>query len=258
MQFFKYHGAGNDFVVVDNRKQAYNFNNPELIRKLTHRRFGVGADGVISLENDENTDFRMLYYNADGYEGSMCGNGGRCIVAFAKYLGIIDKKTTFNACDGLHHAEIDDTGIVNLKMIDVGNIEKRSPTDFVLDTGSPHYVRFVKDLGELDIEKEGKIIRHSDEFDKEGINVNFVQIKDNNNLDLETFERGVEAITYACGTGAVATAICFSILNNKIDAQKINLQTQGGLLSVSFSKKENRFENVWLSGPAKLVFEGTF
>lgn len=261
MKFYKYHGAGNDFIMIDNREMKFDYNQPKLIQQLCHRRFGIGADGIIALENDEASDFRMLYFNADGYEGSMCGNGGRCIVAFAKQLEIISNKTKFNACDGLHFAEIDEQGLVDLKMIDIDNVEQRTATDFVLDTGSPHYVQIVKSLVNFDVEKEGKAIRHSDEFNEAGINVNFVSIKEakTNSLILETFERGVEAVTYACGTGATAAAICYAIIQKFTPGKyKVSLQAKGGLLSVTLKKTANGFENIWLKGPAEVVFEGEF
>ncbi|MCL4111647.1 UNVERIFIED_CONTAM: hypothetical protein GTU68_002063 [Idotea baltica] len=244
--------------MIDNREKVFDASNHELIQQLCHRRFGIGADGIILLENDADYDFKMIYINADGFEGSMCGNGGRCIVAFAKQLNIINTNTKFNAYDGLHEAEINPSGLINLKMVEVSNIEQRVNNDFVLDTGSPHYVRFVNNVTDINIKQEGKKIRHSEEFNKVGINVNFVSKgKLTNELNLETFERGVEAVTYACGTGAVATAICHTLHSEAKDGNySITLITTGGKLIVNLNKTKQTFTNIWLEGEAKLVFEG--
>lgn len=250
MEFYKYQGTGNDFVMIDNR--ALDFpKNQELIEKLCHRRFGIGADGLILLENDEQYDFKMVYYNADGNESSMCGNGGRCLVAFAFFLDIFEEKCTFNAVDGLHEAEINN-GIIKLKMIDVENISNDGE-DFVLNTGSPHYVQYIEDLEKLNVFAKGQEIRNSENYYQEGINVNFVEQISDNQIFVRTFERGVEDETYSCGTGVTASALTFLEKNNLLS---VDIKTLGGNLKVYAEKDGHSFKNIWLEGPAKQVFKG--
>ncbi len=247
--FSKYQGAGNDFVMIDNRKEDFPKDDKVLIAKLCDRRFGIGADGLILLENDKDVDFRMVYFNADGKESSMCGNGGRCIVSFAQQLGLIVNETTFSAIDGLHHAEVLEDGRVALGMKDVESIEQVSENEYVLDTGSPHYV-LVLDKMPKDIIKQAHSIRYNDRFSEEGINVNFIII-DRGEVKIRTYERGVEDETLACGTGAVAAAMVATKFSPE-NRYKIN--TQGGMLEVSFSSSLN---NVILEGDAVLVFSGS-
>lgn len=251
--FNKYHGAGNDFVMIDNRNLFFDKNDTDLIAKICNRRIGIGADGLILLENDSSTDFKMVYYNADGNESTMCGNGGRCLVAFAKSLGIIKDKTSFVAIDGLHHATIDENQNVNLQMKDVDFIEEVN-NDFVLDTGSPHYVKIVSEYSDNFV-SEARNIRNSDRFKKEGINVNFIKVSDNN-LEIRTFERGVEDETLACGTGCVAASLSVMKLNSKIN--NVNLKAMGGNIKVTADRTETGFKNVWLWGPTAVVFKGNF
>lgn len=254
MQFYKYQGTGNDFVMVDNRLDLFPKEDIKLIEKLCDRRFGIGADGLILLENDSETDFRMVYYNSDGNESSMCGNGGRCIVAFAKKLGIIDSKTTFIATDGLHHATILENAEVSLQMKDVAEI--KIADDYVfLNTGSPHHVLMVDDIENCDVKQDGAAIRYSDLYGKAGSNVNFVKPITENHYALRTYERGVEDETLSCGTGATAVAIAMNVLG-KTNATSINLDVQGGKLKVSFEKTDNKYVNVLLQGKAEFVFEG--
>lgn len=250
MEFYKYQGTGNDFVMIDNR--ALDFpKNQELIEKLCHRRFGIGADGLILLENDEQYDFKMVYYNADGNESSMCGNGGRCLVAFAFFLDIFEEKCTFNAVDGIHEAEINN-GIIKLKMIDVESISNDGE-DFVLNTGSPHYVQYIEDLEKLNVFAKGQEIRNSENYFQEGINVNFVEQISDNQIFVRTFERGVEDETYSCGTGVTASALTFLEKNNLLS---VDIKTLGGNLKVYAEKDGHSFKNIWLEGPAKQVFKG--
>ncbi len=250
MEFYKYQGTGNDFVMIDNR--ALDFpKNQELIEKLCHRRFGIGADGLILLENDEQYDFKMVYYNADGNESSMCGNGGRCLVAFAFFLDIFEEKCTFNAVDGIHEAEINN-GIIKLKMIDVESISNNGE-DFVLNTGSPHYVQYIEDLEKLNVFAKGQEIRNSENYFQEGINVNFVEQISDNQIFVRTFERGVEDETYSCGTGVTASALTFLEKNNLLS---VDIKTLGGNLKVYAEKDGHSFKNIWLEGPAKQVFKG--
>ncbi|MFN8357243.1 MAG: diaminopimelate epimerase [Spirosomataceae bacterium] len=253
MKFYKYQGTGNDFVMVDDRDETFP-KNPALIEQLCHRRFGIGADGLILLQNAEGYDFRMVYYNADGNEGSMCGNGGRCTVRFAHDLGVIQDSTRFIAVDGEHLASVCEEEIF-LKMVDVNLIEKHEDYDF-LNTGSPHYVTYSNDLKELDVYEVGYAIRYADEWvARGGTNVNFVEVLNPETLFVRTYERGVEDETYSCGTGVTACAIS-AHLRHGLEAP-IQIRTLGGNLRVSFVEKEDgTFEDVYLIGPAKRVFEG--
>jgi diaminopimelate epimerase len=254
MKFYKYQGTGNDFVMIDNRLENFPKNNTKLIESLCDRRFGIGADGLILLENDNSTDFKMVYYNSDGNESSMCGNGGRCLVAFAKSLNVIDNKTTFIATDGLHHATIDENGIVSLQMKDVDEV--KIETEYVfLNTGSPHHVTLVNDIENYNVKENGATIRYSDLYGKVGSNVNFVNQISENHFALRTYERGVEDETLSCGTGATATAIAMNAIG-KTNSNCIDINVQGGKLKVTFEKSNKGFENVFLIGPATFVFEG--
>ncbi len=255
VRFSKYQGAGNDFILVDNRDNAFDRADEALVEKLCNRRFGIGADGLMLLQTRENYDFEMIYYNADGREGSMCGNGGRCIVAFAHDLGIITDKTVFLAVDGIHHASLS-ADLVNLQMIDV--------TDFALDgeayllqTGSPHYVEFVKNLQHKNVFQDGYAIRNNATYGKEGINVNFIEAEGDGYF-LRTFERGVEDETYACGTGATAAAMAVALQQNLEGDINIPIRVLGGQLYISFHKQGKHFTEVFLKGPAQFVFEGNY
>ncbi len=251
--FYKYQGTGNDFVLIDNRNQIFPKENLALVKHICDRRFGVGADGLMLLELVNGFDFRMVYYNSDGNESSMCGNGGRCISAFAKLLGIVESEGDFLAIDGKHEFVIKDD-IVKLKMIDVDGI-KVEEDDFVLFTGSPHYVSFRNEINTIEILSEARKIRNNEIFKEKGINVNFVEKKDGKIL-MRTYERGVEDETLSCGTGTVAVALAVAV-KDKIENGKIEVETPGGKLSVSFAKVGETFNDIWLEGPAKLVFEGT-
>ena len=255
LKFDKYHGCGNDFIMIDNLDGHYDGKlDTNLINTLCNRRYGIGADGLILLSRSDSEDFKMIYYNADGNESTMCGNGGRCIVAFAKALGVIKGKCTFDAIDGQHYAEISNDGIVNLIMSDVEGIAALAD-DFVLDTGSPHYIRMVEDIEQFDVFVEGRSIRNSEAFAKDGINVNFVE-KVGEDYRIRTYERGVEAETDACGTGVTAAALVLSGYYNA--GTSINLQTNGGLLTVEIGKKDgDTFEDISLIGPAVKVYTGS-
>lgn len=260
LTFYKYQGTGNDFIMIDNRDKKF---VPDLhtIKKLCDRRFGIGADGLILLENAKGYDFSMQYYNSDGAESTMCGNGGRCITAFAVFLGIIKNndrlpagQAKFIAIDGEHLANILENGIVSLKMKDVSVIEK-SGEDFILDTGSPHYVRFVDNVAEVDVFHEGRKIRQSNRFAAKGINVNFVVVKDGI-LNVRTYERGVEDETLSCGTGVTASALAFASSGLAI-SDECKIVVPGGNLKVKFkSGTGSSFTDVWLEGPAEFVFKG--
>jgi diaminopimelate epimerase len=253
--FFKYQGTGNDFVLIDNRDFFFDGNNVDLIASLCHRRFGVGADGLMLLEPSEKSSFTMRYYNSDGREATMCGNGGRCIAAFAVNRGVVKEQTyfSFDAADGLHEAFVDGEK-VSLKMVDVSGLEEMEG-GLYLDTGSPHFVKFVDDPAQVNVGKEGKYWRNHELFSPGGTNVNFVGKPLNGEVPMRTFERGVEEETWSCGTGAVASAIATYIRDG--ESTSVGMNVPGGKLTVSFDVKETGgFENIWLNGPAKYVFEG--
>lgn len=253
--FQKFQGTGNDFIMIDNRNETFPKKEVQLIKKLCNRHFGIGADGLILLENDATTDFKMVYYNSDGNPSSMCGNGGRCLVAFAKKLGVINETTTFIATDGLHHAKMDANGIISLQMIDVDAV-KITPEYSFLNTGSPHHIQMVDDLKQLDIKTKGAAIRYSDLYGKAGSNVNFVHQIDFNFFAIRTYERGVEDETLSCGTGATAAAIAMYAMG-KTNQTEINIAVEGGKLKISFTEKGGKFTNVFLMGPAEFVFDGS-
>jgi diaminopimelate epimerase len=252
-EFFKYQGTGNDFVMIDNRQGLINLTTED-IEKVCHRRFGVGADGLIMIENIEGYDFKMKYYNADGREGSMCGNGGRCAVQFASDLKIFKNKTSFLAVDGPHDSEIND-GLVFLNMIDVESI-KEEDEGYFLNTGSPQLIVLVENIGTIDVKTTGAAIRYSEKWTaRGGVNVNFVEILDSGHIKVRTYERGVEDETYSCGTGVTAAAIVSNHIKNCFE--KVNITTLGGDLKVSFSKSNpSDYTNIHLIGPAKFVFKG--
>lgn len=256
IKFSKYQGTGNDFVLIDNRNNVFQPDNQSLIENLCDRRFGIGADGLMLLEEAEGYDFRMRYFNSDGKEASMCGNGGRCIVAFAFQLGIINNLTKFIAVDGEHEAKINSSTsplIVSIKMIDVSEIEIGKDY-YYLNTGSPHFVKFIPNHSNFDTVAEGKKIRYNNRFSSEGTNVNFVSFQEDI-LTVSTYERGVEDETHSCGTGVVASAISASF---KTGSNHFHIQTKGGNLEVEFQKsKTEKIENIWLTGPATHVFDGT-
>jgi diaminopimelate epimerase len=255
LHFFKYQGTGNDFVIADNREGKISLST-EQIKKICDRRFGVGADGFMLLQEKKGFDFEMKYHNADGREGSMCGNGGRAMVKFAYHMGIHKPLYRFLAYDGVHDAEIDVDGIVSLKIKDVRAV-KKFHNDYILDTGSPHYIKMVSNVMDIDVYKKGQELRNSREFVDEGINVNFVeQLGNANKIIVRTYERGVEDETFSCGTGVTAAALmCY---HNENGFNDVSVKTLGGNLTVEFDRiDDNHYENIWLCGPAERVFEGT-
>ena len=253
IEFYKYQGTGNDFIMIDDRVNEFDMNDSGIISALCERRMGIGADGLILLREHDTLDFEMIYFNADGKQSSMCGNGGRCIIAFAQLLEIIDTETTFMAIDGEHKGKFTEDEIA-LQMQDVSKIEGVGD-GLVMDTGSPHYIEMVDDLKHLNINKEGKRIRNSEPFIKEGINVNFVL--DAAELQVRTYERGVEAETLSCGTGTVATALAMHYANC-IEENTVSIKTKGGELSVSFEEFNGGYRNIWLIGEASMVYAGEF
>lgn len=250
VRFHKYQGTGNDFVMIDNRESVFDKSDLKAIGFFCDRRFGIGADGVILIENSDDADFEMVYYNPDGSQ-SLCGNGSRCAVMFANHLGLIQNETRFIAIDGEHEAKIID-GLVHLLMHDVLEFEEIGD-DFLIDTGSPHYIKYVDSTEEIDPIVEGRKIRYSDRFADEGVNVNFLELNNEGGLKIRTYERGVEGETFSCGTGCTAAALSLGL---KKDIQEVSLQAIGGNLSVSFIKEENIFRSIYLIGPAESVFSG--
>ncbi|MBO6211883.1 diaminopimelate epimerase [Algoriella sp.] len=252
LKFFKYQGAGNDFVMIDDRQQTFPIST-KLINRLCDRHFGVGADGLILLQNDKEFDFKMVYFNSDGNESTMCGNGGRCIIRFANDLDVASENMTFTAIDGLHHGIVDNN-VIRLQMIDVDEVEDHDHYLF-MNTGSPHHVEFVEKVDDVDVYNRGKEIRNGSPYFEKGSNVNFVEVMPDNNLRIRTYERGVENETLACGTGITAAAIS-AYVKNLVDKKSIEIKALGGDLSVNFEENNHKFVNVWLNGPAVKVFEG--
>ncbi len=255
LSFHKYHGTGNDFILVDNRNGEYSALTTEQVALLCHRRFGIGADGLMLLQNKEGYDFEMVYFNADGRIGTMCGNGGRCIVSFAHKLGVISDKAFFLATDGDHHATVNAEGnYVCLQIIDVHQVN-RDGDAWVINTGSPHYIQIVKGLANKNVFADGHAIRNNDTYRQNGINVNFVE-PIGNGYAVRTFERGVEDETYACGTGVTAVAMAMALNEGKTGEVSTPIKVLGGDLNIRFTTDGRSFTNAWLEGPAALVFEG--
>ncbi len=256
LHFFKYQATGNDFIIADNRNKNLNLSEKQ-IAVMCHRKFGIGADGLILFENIAEYDFKMTYYNSNGKESSMCGNGARCTAAFANMLGIVKNKTRFSACDGEHYADITslegNNAMVSLKMQDVKEY-KTFGEDIFLNTGSPHYVRFVSNYNDMDVVEEGKKLRYNIDISKSGTNVDFVKTEANH-LFVRTYERGVENETLSCGTGVVASALAASV-KNKDSMNPCNIKTLGGDLTVKFKNDGGKFHDIWLEGLASLVFKG--
>jgi diaminopimelate epimerase len=251
VHFYKYQATGNDFVVMDNRDGKLSLTK-EQIEKICDRRFGVGADGLMLIERHASLNFNVEYFNSDGSQ-SLCGNGSRAAVHFASKLGLVNGKSTFNAYDGAHTAELLSTGIIRLKMNDVVEV-KTIGNDYFLNTGSPHYIRFVDNIHEYPVVEEGRKIRYSEAFKPGGTNVNFVQHLSDNTIYVRTYERGVEDETLSCGTGVTAAAIAASL---KGYTSPVNIKVKGGDLSVEFkSGQSGTFTEIFLVGPAKMVFEG--
>lgn len=254
IQFYKYEGTGNDFIILDNRTGRYDNLSKAQVKFMCDRHFGIGADGLMLLNVTAGYDFGMTYYNADGGESSMCGNGGRCLVKFAYNMGIHLANYRFLAVDGPHDAFFDNEGWVQLKMKNVYDISVHHYGDSILDTGSPHYVKIVSDVWNYNVVEEGKNIRYSKEFREKGINVNFVETTDEK-IMVRTYERGVENETLSCGTGVTAAALVCA--HNDQGFNRVEVQTSGGHLAVEFEKHgHNKFTDVWLCGPAKHIFTG--
>jgi diaminopimelate epimerase len=254
LEFYKYHGTGNDFILLDETKSIHQLSSNQ-IALLCHRHFGIGADGLIQLRKKETYDFEMVYYNSDGKTSSMCGNGGRCISQFAKDLGLINNEAHFIAIDGEHQSIFTPNGI-ELQMINTVLPDKIG-TDYTINTGSPHYIQFVNDINNFDVFSQGKALRNSAAFQEKGVNVNFVEAINDHTIFVRTYERGVENETLSCGTGVTAAAITYAFLQNtKLDS--VDVKTLGGHLKVKFERNSSGFQNVWLCGPAIKTFKGVF
>lgn len=252
--FYKYQGTGNDFVIFDNRGNQVGELTSKQVKNICDRRFGIGADGLMLLNKKDGCDFEMIYFNADGRESSMCGNGGRCLTKFAAHQGILKSTYHFMAIDGMHEAEIDMNDTVRLKMQDVHKVEKHASYT-ILNTGSPHFIKFTNDIMNVDVVETGREIRYSHAFAGEGINVNFVEALDQDSIYVRTYERGVEDETLSCGTGVTAAALLSAHNDNGFN--RVEVKTPGGHLSVEFTKiDDENFENIWLCGPAELVYQG--
>jgi diaminopimelate epimerase len=256
--FYKYQAAGNDFVLIDNRSGQYSFSVAQ-IKKICDRKFGVGADGIMLIEKHPNLDFNLVYYNSDGSQ-SLCGNGSRAAMHFASFLGMVNGHASFNAYDGKHDAELLASGIVRLKMNDTSDVSSLGQ-DFKINTGSPHLIKFVEKVQDFPVFNEGKKIRYSEAFKEKGINVNFVELLTNNTIFVRTYERGVENETLSCGTGVTAAALAASLKGYQ---SPVSIKTLGGELSVEFKTGQSAiptgqagtFHDIFLVGPAKMVFEG--
>lgn len=255
--FSKYQGAGNDFILVRDDDKTFPDFDHNLIRELCDRKFGVGADGLMLLRPSLENDFTMMYFNSDGYEGTMCGNGGRCLVLFAKDCGYINKRTgiIFDAVDGIHVADILENGNVSLKMKDVKSIKKMG-NGFGLDTGSIHHVEYVDNLVDMDVCREGRVIREHKMYAPAGCNVNYIHVDNDGSIRIRTYERGVENETLACGTGSVAAAIVHHA--NGAVLNKYHVRARGGELWVKFEYDNGTYQNIWLEGPAEFVFYGVW
>jgi diaminopimelate epimerase len=251
--FFKYQGTGNDFIIIDNRQNNFDKKDTKSIARLCDRKFGIGADGLMLLENHDTLDFTMVYYNADGNESSMCGNGGRCLVSFAQYLGVVQDSASFEAIDGIHQANLFDNGYVSLQMSNVPVVQVFDGHVFT-NTGSPHHVQLTDNVDHTDVFTQGRHLRN-ELYGKEGANINFVEPQGGNLFKVRTYERGVEDETLSCGTGVTAVALAMHS-TQQTSHNEVQLLTPGGDLKVSFQPTPQGYENIWLTGPAVQVFKG--
>ncbi|MFN5417552.1 MAG: diaminopimelate epimerase [Flavobacteriia bacterium] len=254
VKFSKYQGTGNDFIMLDNLSGKYDSLTIPQIQYLCDRKFGIGADGLIKISKAENALFEVDYYNSDGSK-SFCGNGARCSVAFAQKLGIDSNHVVFTAIDGLHEAQKKDD-LVSLKMNNVHDI-KEIGSDYELHTGSPHYIRFVENSLDLNVFQEGRKVRYAPSYQEEGINVNFVEELNPSELEVATYERGVEDETLSCGTGVTAAALAYAQMKALFGKQEIKIHTKGGKLKIAFERTgDDDYVNIFLIGPAIHVFDG--
>jgi len=258
MIFYKYHGTGNDFILIDNREQQRILSKQQIMF-MCEQHFGIGADGLIFIENHRSSDFEMVYHNSDGQRSTMCGNGARCAVLFAKQLGIFaGNSTVFFAADGIHHANVLEDDHIALTM-NVNTDYDMHGTAFIMNTGSPQYVRFTYNLDSVNMSKEGRIIRNSAQFKKSGgVNVNFVE-ETKQGIFVRTYERGVESETLSCGTGVTASSLAYYHKEKLSKSSLIKVETLGGNLQVQIEVNDDKeISTVWLIGPAQEVFIGEF
>lgn len=255
-EFEKYHGAGNDFIIIDDRKENFPDKEIRLIRKLCNRHFGIGADGLILIRVSGRLDFKMLYFNADGNPSSLCGNGSRCVFAFARKHKIVGDRATFETSDSDHNATDSNDGLICIEMGEVIEIEKRGEAIF-MDTGSPHHIEFVDKVSAIDVKEKGAAVRYGAPYFEVGSNANYVEKLNENEFYIRTYERGVEDETLACGTGAVAAAIAVHF-KGLTSMNKLDIIALGGRLQVSFTHDSGQYKNIRLIGPAAFVFSGNF
>jgi diaminopimelate epimerase len=253
-QFEKYQGAGNDFIIIDDRKENFPDQDHSLIQKHCDRHFGIGADGLILVRDSDRSDFKMLYFNADGHPSSLCGNGSRCVFAFANKHQMIGNEGTFETSDGIHRGSLTPDDLICIEMGDVLTIEKRGSAIF-MDTGSPHHIEFVDQVSAIDVKTQGAAIRYGAPYFETGSNANFVEKVNEKELNIRTYERGVEDETLACGTGAVAAAIG-AHFSGQTPLDMVNINALGGCLQVSFTPDSGQYKNILLIGPATYVFSG--
>ena len=254
IKFQKFQGTGNDFIIINNMEMLFPSNNNQLIKKLCDRKFGIGADGLIIIRNHDKFDFEMFYFNSDGMQGSLCGNGSRCALAFGINNNLLKNKVVFKAIDGIHTAKAESNNIFSLSFKDVKTI-KRDKNALFLDTGSPHYVELVESIDDINVRAKGSLIRNSNRYKNNGVNVNFFKIIGPDTIKIRTYERGVEDETLSCGTGAVASSIAFHFLGlTKFD--KLKVETPGGTLAVEFKFNSGIYKDIYLKGPAEKVFSG--
>ena len=253
-EFEKYHGTGNDFILINDNSEKFPITDFNKIKFLCDRKFGIGSDGLIVLRKHEKFDFEMFYFNSDGVEGSLCGNGSRCAIAYGINNGFLNDNVVFKAIDGVHYAKAESNNIFSMSFKDLKSIERNRNSSF-LNTGSPHHVELVQNLDNINVKERGSLIRHGTKYKKEGVNVNFIEIIGVNKIKLRTYERGVEDETLSCGTGAVASSIAAHFLK-LIKVDKIKVQTLGGTLEVKFKFDSDLYKDICLKGPAKKVFSG--
>lgn len=251
VRFTKYQGTGNDFILIDDRSQSFP-QSTKVITQLCDRRFGIGADGLILIQNHASLDYQMVYFNSDGSQ-SLCGNGSRCGFAFAKELGIVKSFATFETTDGIHQIKEED-GRIHFELFDVASPQKINDTEAYINTGSPHFIKLVDNVREVDVIENGREIRHSPTYSSQnGTNVNFAQLLQDR-VKIRTYERGVESETLSCGTGATAVGLLAGLMGY---TSPVQIETEGGELTVSYKYKDNKFAEIWLAGPAEKVFEGS-
>lgn len=263
LKFSKYSGAGNDFILIDNREGGFDADSG-LIEKMCARQIAVGADGLILLENSDQADIRMRYFNADGGEAEMCGNGSRCLIAFARKLGIVKDEYSFQTMERVLKARVKGDAISiqmgevldTLLNIDI-EVDARKCTVHFTNTGVPHTILFVDDLDQIDLDGTGGKIRFHQRFQPKGTNVDFVTKTGKNSVAMRVYERGVEGETLACGTGVTAAGIIANLVHNVKPPVKVAVRS-GDTLTVDFKKSDDKFSDVVLTGPATLIYDGTY